>query len=86
MRQLDIKDDIPTEMEVGTAVKEKNGDRRGVPSGMCEEDLKGWLQEATRKKELVRRRWDIVVILVQRTLGDGTPPSDRVWETMVLIL
>ena len=68
------------------AVRVMKGGRAGDPPVMRAEDLNVWLWESTRKKELVRRRWDIVVILVQRTLGDGTPPSDRVWETMVLIL
>ena len=68
------------------AVRVMKGGRAGDPPVMRAEDLNVWLWESTRKKELVRRRWDIVVILVQRTLGDRTPPSDRVWETMVLIL
>ena len=31
---------------------------------MREEDLKGWIQEAKREKDLEGRRWEIMVILV----------------------
>ena len=62
------------------------GGRAGGLSGMRTEDLKGWLWEATRKKELVRRSWELLVILLQRKFGDGTTPEELVWVTMVLTL
>ena len=67
------------------AVRGLKVDRAGIPLVMRTEDSKGWLQEATRKKDLSRRRWEILVRLVQRTFGGGTPPKELAWETMVLI-
>ena len=53
---------------------------------MRAEDLKICLQEATCKKELVRRRWYILVRLVQQTFGERTPTEELAWVKMVLIL
>ena len=61
------------------------GRREGGPSGMRVEDLKGWLREAKRKKNPVRRRWYLVVQLVQVTFGGGTVMEDISWAMMVLI-
>ena len=86
VRQSDIEDGIPTGTEVETAVKGMKGGRVGGPSLMRIEDLNGWIQEAKRKKEPVRRRWELLVRLVQQKFEDGTPPEELVWATMVLIL
>ena len=64
VQKSDIEDDIPTEAEVASAVRILNGGRSGGPSGMRTENLKGWLQETTRKKEPVRRRWELLVRLL----------------------
>ena len=71
--QANIKDGIPMEAEVAEEVRGLKGGRLGVPSGMCAEDLKEWIREATHKKEPARRRWEILVRLVHRTFGDETP-------------
>ena len=76
VRQSDIEVGIPTETELETAVKGLKGGIAGGPPGMHAEDLKWWIQEATRKKEPVRRQWELLVRLVQRTSGGGTPPAD----------
>ena len=50
------------------------GLKRGVLgglSGMRAEDLKGWLQEASREKNPVRRQWQLLVRIVKRTFEDG---------------
>ena len=86
MRQDDIEDGIPTEEEVVASVRGMMGGRAGGSSGMSAEDLKRWLREETRKKEPVRIRWELLVILVHQTFRDGTPPEELVWATMVLIL
>ena len=85
VRQSDIEDGIPTDSEVETEVKGLKGDIAGAPLGMCVEDLKGWLREATRKKELVRERWALLVRLVQQTFGYRVPPEELAWNTMVFI-
>ena len=33
----------------------------------------------------VRRRWKILVRMVQKTFGDRTPPEELAWATMILI-
>ena len=40
------------------------------------EDFRGWLREETCKKYTVRRRWELLVRLVQRTFRGGTPPEE----------
>ena len=85
VRQSNIEDGMPTEAEVAEAVRVLKGGRAGGLSGMHTNESKGWLQEATRKKEPVRRWWDLLVRLVQRTLGYGTPPAELAWETIFLI-
>ena len=85
MRKPEIADGVPTKAEVETASKGLKGGRSGGPSGMCAEDLKGWLREETRKRETTRTWWELLVRLLQRTFGDWTPPADLAWATMVLI-
>ena len=86
MRQSDIEDGVPTEAEVAAEVRVLKGGIVGCPSGMRAEDLKGWVLEATHKKEPVRIWWELVVIFVQRIFGDRTSLAELVWEKMVLIL
>ena len=57
----------------------------GGPSGMRAEDLKGWIREATRKKESVGRRWDLLVRLLQKISREGTPLEELTWAKMFLI-
>ena len=42
---------------------------------MQTEDLKGWLLEAFRENNLVRRQWRLLVRLIQRTSKDGVVPE-----------
>ena len=84
--QSEIADWILTEAELEMAVKVMKVGRAEGLSGMHTEDVKSWLQKAMRKRESVISRWEIFVRLVQRTFGDGTPPVDLAWATMVLIL
>ena len=67
------------------AVRGVKGGREGGPLVMRTEDLKVWLQETMRKKEPVKRRWELLVILVHQTFEDMNPPEDPAWATMVLI-
>ena len=61
------------------------GGRAGDPPVICVEDLKGWLREAKRKKDLERRIWEFVVRLMQVTFGDGDVPKEVSWATMFLL-
>ena len=47
--------------------------------------MQGWLQEATRKREPVRTRWELLVKILKRNFGGGTPLAELAWATMVLI-
>ena len=57
----------------------------GGPSGMCAEDLKGWLRKAKREKYPKRRRWELVVRLVQVIFGYENIPEEVSWATMVIL-
>ena len=83
--QSDIKDGLTTEAEVSVPVRVLEGSIAGGPPGMRTEDLKGWIMEATCKKEPVRRWGELVVRLVQRNCADGTPLEELEWTIMVLI-
>ena len=56
VKQSNIKDAMTTEAELSEAVRGTKGGREEGPSGMCTEDLKGWLHEVTCKKDPLRRR------------------------------
>ena len=51
VQQTEVNDDVPTEAEVELAVWGLKGGRAGGPSGMREEDLKGWRKETKWKKD-----------------------------------
>ena len=53
---------------------------------MWTEDLKGWLRETTHKKEMMSRRWDLLVRLLHCTFGYMNPSEELAWATMILIL
>ena len=46
---------------------------------MCAEYLKGWLRWDKRKKDQERRRWELVVRLLQVMFGGGTVPAEISW-------
>ena len=71
-----IEDGVPTESDIAVKVRVLKGGRSGGLPGMSAEDLKGWLREATQKNYPVRRQWELVVRIVQRKFGDGTPQED----------
>ena len=66
-------------------VRELKGRRAGGPSGMQSEDLKGWLREAKREKDIVRRMWELVLRLAHLEFGDGSIPEEIAWAKMVLL-
>ena len=48
---------IPVEAEIEMAVQGVKGGIEGGPSGMREEELKGWRKKSKREKETEGRRW-----------------------------
>ena len=46
--------------------------------------MKGWRKEANREKELVGRRLEMVVQLVQVMFRDGMVPVEIVWAKMAI--
>ena len=72
----EVEDGVPEEAEISQAVRGLKGGRAGGLSGIRAEDLiKGWLQEASRDNNLVRRQWRLLVRLIQRTSKDGVVPE-----------
>ena len=67
----EVEDRVSEEAEIVQAVRGLKGGRAGGLSGIRAEDLKGWLCEASREKNLVRRRWRLLVRLTRRTFEDG---------------
>ena len=67
------------------AVRGLEGRRAGGPLGVHVEDLKGWLQDAMRKKEPVRRKWEILVQFLHSKFREGTPPEELAWATMAIL-
>ena len=74
----------PTEVEVDLAVRGMKGGRKGGPSGMRKEYLKGCRKEAKREKEPEGRMWELKVRLVQVMFRDRTVTEDISWAKMVL--
>ena len=48
-------------------------------------DLKGWLQEYNRKKDPVRRQWELLVRLIHLAFGDVTLPEELTRKKMVFL-
>ena len=85
VQKADIEDRKPTVAEVVEAVQGLKGGRAGGTSGIMAEDLKGCMREATCRKYMARRSWELLVRLVHRMFRDGNPPKEIKWATMVLI-
>ena len=86
VQSAEVDDGIPLELEIELAVRSLKGGRAGGLLIMCAEDMKGCQQEKNRKKYPVRRRWEIVIRLVQMAFRDNTLPEDLPWLTMILFL
>ena len=67
---------IPLEADIELEVGGLKGGRAGGLLDISAEDIMGWLREAKRKKEPVRRRWKLAVILIHLVFGDGTLLED----------
>ena len=81
----EVDNRVTDEAEIEQSVKGLNGGRADGPSGMQAEDLKGWSQEASREKNLVRRWWRLLSRLIQRMFEDGVLPEEVAWSKMVLL-
>ena len=80
-----INNDIAEKAEEDMVVQGLKFRRAGGPSGMRVEYLNRWIREANCKKYPERRRWELVVRLVQGMFGGGTAPEDIAWATMVVL-
>ena len=81
----EVDDGIPSEAEIELAVRGLKRGRASGLSGMHTEDLKGWLQEYNCNKYLVRKQWELLVILINLKFGDETLLEELMWSTMVLL-
>ena len=87
MVPLELMDDrVLKELDIEQALRVLKGGIAGNLSGMWEEYLKGWLQEASREKKPVRRRWRFLLRFIQRMFNNGVVPEEVAWETMVFLL
>ena len=82
----EVDDGIPSEADIEQAVRGLKWGRAGLTSGIRAEDLKGLLQKTSRENNLVRRRWQLLVRLIQSTFGDMVVPEVVTWVTMVFLL
>ena len=82
----EVEDGFPEESDITQVLRGLKGGRAGGPSGMQAEYVKGWLREASREKNPVRRRWWLLVRLIKRTSEDGLVPEEVAWVTMVFLL
>ena len=85
MKLVEVDYGIPSEANIELEVWGLKVGRSGGQSGMLTEDLNEWLRKAKSKKEMVRRRCELVVRLIQLAFGDGTLSEDLAWSTMVLL-
>ena len=79
-----VKNDVPMEADIKLAVQGLKGGRAGSLSGMIAKDLEGWRKKAKREKDLERRRWELVVRLMQVMFRDGTVTEEISWEKLFL--
>ena len=86
VKPMAVNYDIPAEADIDMAVIGLKGGRVRGLLGMRAEDMKEWLREDKREKDIERRRWELVVRLLQGMFRDGTVPKEISWATMVLTL
>ena len=80
-----MDDGVLEEVDIEQAVRSLKGGRAGGTSVMRADDLKGWLREASRENNPVRRQWKLLVRLINRMLKDGVVPEEVTWVTMVFL-
>jgi hypothetical protein len=81
-----IEDDVPTETEIACAVQRLRPGKAPGPSGIRADDLKTWLNMATREENPDRSAWEnLVKIVVQRAFETGDIPTALQWGVLVLI-
>ena len=78
----DVDNGFPEEMDIEEVMRGLKGGREGGMSVIQEKDIKGWLRESLREKNSVRRRWRLLVRIIQRTFEDGMVPEEVMWSTM----
>ena len=82
----EVEDGVPEESDITQVVRGLKGGRLGGLLGMQAEDIKGWLREASWEKNPVKRRWRLLVRLIQRTFEDWVVPEEVTWATIVFLL
>ena len=96
-----VDDSVPTEDKIEGAVKHIRRNRSGVPSGMRDEHLKGWLAALKRRKKEVAEEgegttdgeeggstdtnWERLVDLVQTAFREGRMAEEATWQAVVMI-
>ena len=74
---------IPPEVEIEKLVRDLNMGREGGPYGKRRRGSKGVVEGGHAGENPVRRRWQILMLLIQRAFGDGTLPEELEWATMI---
>ena len=59
-----IKNDIPNKYNIAVEVQGIQTGKEGGLLGIQAENLKIWLREATREKNPIRIRWEVVISMI----------------------
>ena len=85
-----VEDGLPTDDEIGAAIKRLRNGRAPGPSKMKAETLKDWHREAfpedyDLEQEPDRTRWDLLTTLIHHMWNSGEIPTELTWTILVLI-
>ena len=85
VESFDIPDSVPEADEIALAVKRLRRGKAPGPTGLRTDQLKDWLEAATREENPDTTHWDVLVKLVQHVFASGEMPEELAWSSMILL-
>ena len=83
---IDVSDAVPEDSKINLAVRKLENGKSPRPSKLRAEQLKGWLEEATREEGPHTENWGQITTLVKLCFEKQSILTQFSWSTVVLLL
>ena len=83
---IDVSDAVPEDSKINLAVRKLENGKSPGPSKLRAEQLKKWLEEATREEEPQTENWDRITTLVKLCFEKQSIPTQFSRSMVVLLL